>query len=107
MFPMVLPLPRTSISFGTGAECFLAHTGSASIVSGLRVGAFPSNGTVPGTDDAASATPGRAALAPNPAARHNLGVLRILCLLRPRYSFRANSPPDTPRRQPAFARTRP
>src|SRR4051794_2287330 len=78
MFPMVLPLPRTSISFGTGAECFLAHTGSASIVSGLRVGAFPSNVTVPVTDDAASATPGHSAIATNPAARHKLGVLRIL-----------------------------
>ena len=41
---MVLPLPRTSISFGTGAECFLAQAGSASMASGLRAGSFPVEG---------------------------------------------------------------
>src|SRR5258708_34852103 len=71
-FPMVLPLPRTSISFSTGAECFLAHTGSASMVSGLRVGAFPSKVTVPVMDEAATATPGQTDIATSPAASHNL-----------------------------------
>ena len=72
MFPMVLPLPRTSISFGTGAECFLAHTGSASMASGLRVGAFPSKVTVPVMVEAARATPGQNDTATSPAASHNL-----------------------------------
>ena len=53
MFPMVLPLPSTSASLGTGAVCFLAHAGSASMVSGLRAGAFPSKVTVPVMVDAA------------------------------------------------------
>ena len=79
MFPMVLPLPRTSISFGTGAECFLAHAGSASMASGLRVGTFPSKVTVPVTDEAATATPGQTDTATSPAASHNLfAVLRML-----------------------------
>ena len=69
---MVLPLPRTSISFGTGAECFLAHTGSASMASGLSVGAFPSKLTVPVTVAAAAATPGHANATTSPAASHNL-----------------------------------
>ena len=45
-------------SLGTGPECFLAHVGSASMASGLRVGAFPANVMVPVTDEAAMATPG-------------------------------------------------
>ncbi len=65
---MVLPLPRTSISFGTGAECFLAHAGSASMASGLRVGAFPSKVTVPVMDEAARATPGQTDTATSTAA---------------------------------------
>jgi hypothetical protein len=82
MFPIVLPLPRASISLGTGPECFFAHTGSASIASGLSVGTFPSKVTVPVTDDAARATPGHTTAAASPAARHNLfAVLRILVSL--------------------------
>ena len=72
MFPMVLPLPRTSISAGTGFECFLAHAGSASMASGLRAGGFPSKVTVPVMDEAATATPGQPATATSPAASHNL-----------------------------------
>src|SRR6478672_11094781 len=80
--PMVLPLPRTSISFGTGAECFLAHTGSASIASGLSVGAFPSKVTVPVMDEAATATPGQNDTVTSAAASHNLfPVPRMLCSL--------------------------
>src|SRR5512134_1721943 len=79
MFPIVLPPPRTSISLGTGLACFLAHAGSASMVSGLRVGTFPSKVTDPVTDDAARATPGHTAAATNPAARHTrFAVPRIL-----------------------------
>jgi hypothetical protein len=79
MFPIVLPLPRTSISLGTGFECFFAHPGSASIASGLRLGTFPSKVTVPFTVDAASATPGHIAAPASPAARHTIfAVLRIL-----------------------------
>src|SRR5215218_1204993 len=79
MFPIVLPLPRTSASLGAGVGCFLAHAGSASIASGLRVGAFPSKVTVPATVDAARATPGQTATASSPAATHNVfDVLRIL-----------------------------
>src|SRR5512132_3483657 len=70
--PMVLPLPRTSISFGTGPECFLAHAGSASIASGLSAGAFPSKVTVPVTVEAATATPGQNDTAISPAASHDL-----------------------------------
>ena len=73
---MVLPLPRTSISLGTGAECFLAHAGSASMASGLRAGAFPSKVTVPVTDEAATATPGQTDTATSPAASHNLFPVR-------------------------------
>ena len=73
MFPMVLPLPRTSISFGTGfPACFLAQTGSASMASGLSAGAFPSKVTVPVMVDAATATPGQTNTATSPAASHNL-----------------------------------
>src|SRR4051794_20416266 len=72
MFAMVLPLPRTSASLGTGAVCFLAHAGSASMVSGRRVGTFPSKVTVPVIDDAATATPGQSDTAINPAVSHNL-----------------------------------
>ena len=79
MFPMVLPLPRTSISFATGPECFLAHAGSASMASGLRAGAFPSKVTVPVTDEAAKATPGQTDTATSTAASHNLfPVARML-----------------------------
>ena len=82
MFPMVLPLPRTSISFGTGAVCFLAHAGSASMASGLSAGAFPSKVTVPVMVEAASATPGQTDTATSPAASHNLfPVARIRRLL--------------------------
>src|SRR5689334_18534364 len=56
MFATVLPLPSTSLSSGTGAVCFLAHAGSASMANGLRVGAFPSKVTTPVMVDAASAT---------------------------------------------------
>src|SRR6476646_1973446 len=79
MFPMVLPFPRASISLGTGPECFLAHAGSASIVSGLRAGAFPSNVTTPVTVEAANATPGEIDNATSPATKHNVfPVQRIL-----------------------------
>src|SRR5580765_1524707 len=72
MFPMVLPLPRDSISLGWGVVCFLAHTGSASMARGLRVGAFPSKVTVPVLVAAAKATPGHANTVTSPAASHNL-----------------------------------
>src|SRR4051794_4518172 len=79
MFPTVLPVPRTSSSLGTGAVCFLAQAGSASIASGLRVGAFPSKVTVPVIDDAAKATPGQSDTATSPAASNNLvPVTRML-----------------------------
>src|SRR5262245_27219933 len=71
MFPMVLPLPRSSTSFGTGAECFLAHTGSASIAIGFRFGAVPENVTVPVMDEAANATPGQIDTATSAAASRN------------------------------------
>jgi hypothetical protein len=75
-FPMVLPLPRASISFGTGPECFLAHAGSASMASGLSVGAFPLKVTVPVMDEATTAPPGQTDIATSPAASpaasHNL-----------------------------------
>src|SRR4029079_14344562 len=71
MFPMVLPDPRTSISFGTGAECLPAQTGSASMAIGLSAGAFPSKVTVPVTVEAARATPGHNATT-RPAASHHL-----------------------------------
>ena len=78
-FPMVLPVPRTSISLSTGAECFLAHTGSASMAIGLRVGALPSKVMVPVMDEAAKATPGQPDTATTRAASHNLfPVLRML-----------------------------
>src|SRR5262245_48577899 len=72
MFPMALPLPRTSISLGWGDVCFLAHTGSASIASGLRVGTFPSKVTVPVMVAAANAAPGHTSTVTSPAANHNL-----------------------------------
>src|SRR6188508_3163460 len=72
MFPMVLPPPRTSISFGWGDVCFLAHTGSASIARGLRAGTFPSKVTVPVIVAAANATPGHTSTVTSPAASHNL-----------------------------------
>ena len=76
MFPIVLPLPRDSISFGTGAECFFAHAGSASMASGLRAGTFPSKVTVPLTVEAATATPGQTDTAIKLAASHNLFPVR-------------------------------
>src|SRR3990170_7070796 len=79
MFAMVLPVPRTSISLGGGAECFLAHAGSASMASGLRLGAFPVKVTVPVTDEAAKARPGQTDIATSPAASHTLfPVARML-----------------------------
>ena len=82
MLPMVLPLPRTSASFGTGAVCFLAHAGSASMASGFSAGTFPSKVTVPVMVDAAKATLGHINDATSPAARYNLfPVQRILCSL--------------------------
>ena len=71
-FAMVLPLPRTNISAGTGLECFLAHAGSASMESGLRAGGFPVKVMVPVTVDAATATPGQPNSTTSPAASHNL-----------------------------------
>ena len=82
MLPIVLPLPRVSISFGTGAECFFAHAGSASMASGLRAGIFPSKVTVPLMVEAANATPGQNDTATTLAASHNLfPVRRMLCSL--------------------------
>src|SRR6476620_5001267 len=79
MFAMVLPPPRTSISLGAGDVCFLAHAGSASMASGLRAGAFPSNVTVPVMVDAANVTRGHNAAATSATARHNLfPVTRML-----------------------------
>src|SRR5215471_3080086 len=80
MFPIVLPVPRTSIGFGTGCpECFFAHTGSASMARGLSLGAVPAKVTVPVTVDAANATPGQINTATSPVASHNLfTVLSIL-----------------------------
>jgi hypothetical protein len=49
----------------------LAHTGSASIESGLRAGGFPSKVTVPFTVEAATAMPGHNDTATIPAATHN------------------------------------
>ena len=110
MFPMVLPLPRTSISFGTGAECFLAHTGSASMASGLSVGAFPSKVTVPVMVEAAKATPGQTDTATSPAASHNLfpvprmlGSLVIANLTPSSSTRRLGSGPTLHRRPPSRA----
>src|SRR6185295_18895548 len=78
-FPRVLPVPRTSISLGTGVECFLAHAGSASMASGLSEGSFPSKVIVPVTDEPAAAAPGQVDNPTNPAIRHNpLAILRML-----------------------------
>src|SRR5260221_14699189 len=77
-FAMVLPLRRTSISFSAGVGCFLAHTGSASMASGLSLGAFPSKVTVPVMDEAANATPGESNTATNPASHTLFPVLRML-----------------------------
>src|SRR5687767_11554570 len=67
---MALAGPRTSLSLGTGPECFLAHAGSASIVSGLRAGAVPAKVTVPVTDEATASTaaPGLTDIAISPTA---------------------------------------
>jgi hypothetical protein len=70
MLPMVLPLPRASISLATGPECFLAHAGSASMASGLRAGAFPSKVMVPVIDEAAFDTPGNTTTATRAAAKY-------------------------------------
>src|SRR4051812_3981694 len=78
-FPIVLPLPRTRASLGTGAECFFAQAGSPSMASGRSVGAFPSNVTVPVMFEAPSAMPGQNAAVTNPAASHSLfPVTRIV-----------------------------
>src|SRR5262245_49410911 len=73
MFAMVLPLPRTSSSFGAGfPPCFLWHTSSAFMSSGWRVGTFPSKITVPVMDEAATATRGQTDTVTSTAASHNL-----------------------------------
>ena len=69
---MVLPVPRTSVSLGTGVVCFLAHAGSAAMASGLSVGAFPAKVMVPVMDEAAKATFGHTDIAKRLAASHNL-----------------------------------
>src|SRR5437899_5746546 len=93
MFAMVWPLPRTSISAGTGPECFLAHTGSASMVIGLRVGAVPENVTIPVMDEPTTAPPGPTDTAINAAASHKLfPVQRMLNSLVIAYL----SPPSSP-----------
>src|SRR5688500_4616607 len=72
MFPMVLPLPRTSASFCTGfPPCFLWQTASAATSSGLSLGAFPAKTAVPLMVDAATETPGYTKTATNPATSHN------------------------------------
>src|SRR5688572_11491654 len=104
MFPMVLPLPRTSASPGTGPLCFLAQTGSADIASGLIAGGFPSKITVPETDDAARAAPGHIDIdiATSPAASHTLfprmfGSLVIANLVFPSSPSTLISHPGGPR----------
>src|SRR5829696_8632501 len=72
MFPIVPPLPRTSISFGTGPECFLAHAGSASMAIGLIAGGLPVKVTVPPMDEAATATPGQIDTVTSHPASHTL-----------------------------------
>ena len=72
-FPIVCPVPRTSISGCTACPaCFLAQTGSASIAIGLSTGGFPSKVIVPVTVEAAVATPGENNTATSPAANHTL-----------------------------------
>ena len=92
-FPMVFPPPRTSLSSGTGPECFLAHAGSAAMASGLRAGGVPVKVTVPLIDDAAVATPGQTDI--TIAASHNLfpvtRMLDSLVIVKPRFP-----PPSTP-----------
>jgi hypothetical protein len=81
-FAMVLPLPSTSISAGTGFVCFLAHAGSASMASGLRAGGFPVKVMVPLIVDAAPAMPGQPITATSTATSHNLlPVTRMLVSL--------------------------
>ena len=59
--------------------CFLAHTGSASIASGLSAGAFPSKMMVPVMDEAAMPTPGQTDTATSTAASRKLfAVPRML-----------------------------
>src|SRR6187402_3604701 len=72
MFPMVLPLPRTSLSLATGVVCFLAHAGSASMESGGSLGAVPLKVIVPVTVEAAKAAPGHADTATSQTASHTL-----------------------------------
>src|SRR5262245_18865315 len=79
MFAMVLPLPRTSASLSAGVGCFLAHTGSASIASGLSLGGVPSKVTVPVTVPAAETAAGHHAAAASAVARHN--AFNILLML--------------------------
>src|SRR5262245_37426897 len=95
MFPMVLPLPRTSASFGAGVECFLAHAGSASMASGASLGAVPSKVTVPVTVEAAKARFGQTNIATRAVARHNVfpvqRIIGSLVIANP-----ATWPPSTP-----------
>src|SRR2546425_5469944 len=97
MFPMLLPVPRTNISLGTGAECFLAHAGSASMASGLSAGAVPEKVMVPVTDAPATTartpTPGPTDTATSPAAKHHLFAVQpmlsslVICTPRPRRHY--------------------
>src|SRR4030095_17055404 len=77
IFAMVWPPPRTSFSAGTGAECFFAHAGSASIVIGLRVGAVPENVTTPVMDAPATAPPGPTDIATSPATATSHNTFRV------------------------------
>ena len=91
---MVLPLPRASISAARAPPCSLAHTGSASMASGLSAGGFPSKTTVPVTVDAATATPGQPNTATSPAANHNMfRVPRMLSSLV--FENLISAPPST------------
>src|SRR5688572_20240737 len=72
MFAMVLPLPRVSLSSGTGFVCFLAHAASAAIASGLSVGGVAVKLTVPVTVEAAKAAAGQAETATSQTASHTL-----------------------------------
>jgi hypothetical protein len=75
---MVLPLPRTNISFATGPVCFLAQMGSAVISRGLSTGVFPAKVTVPVMVDWAPATPGQMATAASTASRNPNADPRML-----------------------------
>src|SRR6187549_2688089 len=70
MFPMVLPLPRTSISWSVGVVCFLAQAGSAAMSIGFMAGGVPAKVIVPVMDEAAKAAFGDTAM--RLIASHNL-----------------------------------